>query len=426
MNIQSMKAQSMKAPAIDTATNTDTAQAKPSSSSLPRVLKPLKNLQGGCIRFSGAVSGQVGDANSDLQCSIEVLDSKLFSLVVQQGVLGAAEGYLRGYWTSDDLVVLVQILVRNRDRLDQMNNSLVARFSQLALRLWYAGRRNDIEGSQRNIAEHYDLSNDFFKLFLDPTMMYSSAVFESETQSLNAASIHKLDLICKKLELKPFDHVVEIGSGWGGFAIYAAKHYGCQVTTVTISQAQYDEAVARVKQAGLEHRISVRMQDYRDIQGQFDKLVSIEMIEAVGHQYLSTYFEQCRKLLKPNGLALIQAITIDDQRYEKALKTVDYIKRYIFPGSFIPCTSLLVNQAAKQSLRTVGLQDIGQSYALTLNHWRQRFFEVLPEVRELGFDERFIRMWEFYLCYCEGGFKEGAISTIQLLLQARSNHMNHV
>ncbi len=421
-----MKAQSMKAPAIDTATNADTTQAKPSSSSLPRVLKPLKNLQGGCIRFSGAVSGQVGDANSDLQCSIEVLDSKLFSLVVQQGVLGAAEGYLRGYWTSDDLVVLVQILVRNRDRLDQMNNSLVARFSQLALRLWYAGRRNDIEGSQRNIAEHYDLSNDFFKLFLDPTLMYSSAVFESETQSLNAASIHKLDLICKKLELKPFDHVVEIGSGWGGFAIYAAKHYGCQVTTVTISQAQYDEAVARVKQAGLEHRISVRMQDYRDIQGQFDKLVSIEMIEAVGHQYLSTYFEQCRKLLKPNGLALIQAITIDDQRYEKALKTVDYIKRYIFPGSFIPCTSLLVNQAAKQSLRTVGLQDIGQSYALTLNHWRQRFFDVLPEVRELGFDERFIRMWEFYLCYCEGGFKEGAISTIQLLLQARSNHMNHV
>ena len=424
MNIQSMKAQSMKAPAIDTIT--DTAQVKPSNSSLPRVLKPLKDLQGGCIGFSGTVTGQVGDATSDLQCHIAVLDSTLFSLVVQQGVLGAAEGYLRGYWTCDDLVVLVQILVRNRDRLDQMNNSLVARFSQLALRLWYAGRRNDIQGSQRNIAEHYDLSNDFFKLFLDPTLMYSSAVFESRNQTLDAASIHKLDLICQKLELKPFDHVVEIGSGWGGFAIYAAKHYGCQVTTVTISHAQYDEAIARVKQAGLEHRVTVRMQDYRDIQGQFDKLVSIEMIEAVGHQYLSTYFEQCRKLLKPNGLALIQAITIDDQRYAKALKTVDYIKRYIFPGSFIPCTSLLVDQAAKQNLRTVGLQDIGQSYALTLNHWRQRFFTALPEVRELGFDERFIRMWEFYLCYCEGGFKEGAISTIQLLLQARSNQMHQV
>lgn len=424
MNIQSMKAQSMKAPAIDTIT--DTAQVKPSNSSLPRVLKPLKDLQGGCIGFSGTVTGQVGDATSDLQCHIAVLDSTLFSLVVQQGVLGAAEGYLRGYWTCDDLVVLVQILVRNRDRLDQMNSSLVARFSQLALRLWYAGRRNDIQGSQRNIAEHYDLSNDFFKLFLDPTLMYSSAVFESRNQTLDAASIHKLDLICQKLELKPFDHVVEIGSGWGGFAIYAAKHYGCQVTTVTISHAQYDEAIARVKQAGLEHRVTVRMQDYRDIQGQFDKLVSIEMIEAVGHQYLSTYFEQCRKLLKPNGLALIQAITIDDARYEKALKTVDYIKRYIFPGSFIPCTSLLVDQAAKQNLRTVGLQDIGQSYALTLNHWRQRFFTALPEVRELGFDERFIRMWEFYLCYCEGGFKEGAISTIQLLLQARLNQMHQV
>ena len=424
MNIQSMKAQSMKAPAIDIIT--DTAQVKPSNSSLPRVLKPLKDLQGGCIGFSGTVTGQVGDATSDLQCHIAVLDSTLFSLVVQQGVLGAAEGYLRGYWTCDDLVVLVQILVRNRDRLDQMNSSLVARFSQLALRLWYAGRRNDIQGSQRNIAEHYDLSNDFFKLFLDPTLMYSSAVFESRNQTLDAASIHKLDLICQKLELKPFDHVVEIGSGWGGFAIYAAKHYGCQVTTVTISHAQYDEAIARVKQAGLEHRVTVRMQDYRDIQGQFDKLVSIEMIEAVGHQYLSTYFEQCRKLLKPNGLALIQAITIDDARYEKALKTVDYIKRYIFPGSFIPCASLLVDQAAQQRLRTVGLQDIGQSYALTLNHWRQRFFTALPEVRELGFDERFIRMWEFYLCYCEGGFKEGAISTIQLLLQARSNQMHQV
>lgn len=424
MNTQSMKAATID-PVVNVNADTNAAQAKPNSS-LPRVLKPLKNLHGGCIRFSGVVTGQVGDTNSDLQCNIDVLDSKLFSLVVQQGVLGAAEGYLRGYWTSDDLVVLVQILVRNRDRLDQMNSSLVARFSQFVLRLWYAGRRNNIEGSQRNIAEHYDLSNDFFKLFLDPTMMYSSAVFEAQNQTLEAASVHKLELICQKLELKPFDRVVEIGSGWGGFAIYAAKHYGCQVTTVTISQAQYDEAVARVKQAGLEHRVTVRMQDYRDITGQFDKLVSIEMIEAVGHQYLSTYFEQCRKLLRPNGLALIQAITIDDQRYAKALKTVDYIKRYIFPGSFIPCTSLLVDQAAKQNLRTVGLQDIGQSYALTLNHWRQRFFTALPEVQALGFDARFIRMWEFYLCYCEGGFKEGAISTIQLLLQARSNQMHQV
>ncbi|RYD97884.1 MAG: class I SAM-dependent methyltransferase [Sphingobacteriales bacterium] len=386
---------------------------------MPSVLKPLQQLQGGCIDFSGVVEGQVGEPLSELHCRIEVLDNKLFALVLQQGVLGAAEGYLRGYWQADDLVVLVRILVRNRDRLDQLNSSLIARVSQTLLRIWYAGRRNNIEGSQRNIAEHYDLSNDFFKLFLDPTLMYSSAVFKTESQTLEAASIYKLDLICQKLQLKPFDHVIEIGSGWGGFAIYAAEHYGCQVTTVTISQAQYDEAITRIKQAGLQHRVTVRLQDYRDIKGQFDKLVSIEMIEAVGHQYLATYFQQCRKLLKPQGLALIQAITIDDKRYQKALKTVDYIKRYIFPGSFIPCNRLLVDQAAEQDLRLIGLQDIGQSYALTLNHWRQRFFAALPEVQALGFDARFIRMWEFYLCYCEGGFKEGAISTVQMLLQAR-------
>lgn len=386
---------------------------------LPSVLKPLQQLQGGCIHFSGAIEGQVGDPHSDLQCQIEVRDKKLFALVLQHGVLGAAEAYLCGYWQADDLVVLVQILVRNRDRLDQMNSSLIARVSQGLLRIWYAGRRNNIAGSQRNIAEHYDLSNDFFKLFLDPTLMYSSAVFKTESQSLETASIYKLDLICQKLQLKPLDHVVEIGSGWGGFAIYAAEHYGCQVTTVTISQAQYDEAITRIKQAGLEHRVTVKLQDYRKIEGQFDKLVSIEMIEAVGHQYLGTYFQQCRKLLKPAGLAVIQAITIDDQRYLKALKTVDYIKRYIFPGSFIPCNRVLVEQAAAQDLRLIGLQDIGQSYALTLNHWRQRFFAALPQVQALGFDERFIRMWEFYLCYCEGGFKEGAISTVQMVLQAR-------
>lgn len=384
---------------------------------LPPLLKPLAQLQGGQISFSGQVEGVVGHS-SDLSCGIQVLDKQLFRLILQQGVLGAAEGYLRGYWQCSDLVVLVRILVRNRDLLDKLDQNPLAKISQFFLRLWYSSRRNNRTGSQRNIAEHYDLSNDFFRLFLDDSMMYSSAVFNSSSMTLEQASIDKKDLICQKLQLKPFDRLVEIGSGWGGFAIYAAKNYGCHVTTITISQAQHDEAVQRIKQAGLEHRVEVRLQDYRDLEGQFDKLVSIEMIEAVGAQYLPTYFAKCRQLLKPNGLALIQAITIEDSRYYKALHTVDYIKRYIFPGSFIPCVSVLVSQSAQQGLKLQHLQDIGQSYALTIQHWRERFLQASAEVRQLGFDERFIRMWDFYLCYCEGGFTEGVISDVHLLFQA--------
>ena len=387
------------------------------SKQLPALLKPLAQLQGGQICFEGEIQGVVGSTR-DLSCTLKVTDRQLFKLIMQQGVLGAAEGYLRGYWECSDLVTLVRILVRNRDLLDRLDQNPLAKISQFLLRLWYSSRRNSRSGSQRNIAEHYDLSNEFFRLFLDDSMMYSSAVFESGSMSLEQASNAKKELICQKLQLKPFDHLVEIGSGWGGFAIYAASHYGCQVTTITISQAQYDEAVQRIKQAGLEHRIDVRLQDYRDLEGKFDKLVSIEMIEAVGAQYLPTYFAKCRELLKPDGLALIQAITIEDSRYHKALHSVDYIKRYIFPGSFIPCVSVLVNESARQGLKMQHLQDIGQSYALTIHYWRERFWQALPEVQQLGFDQRFIRMWDFYLCYCEGGFMEGAISNVHLLLQA--------
>jgi cyclopropane-fatty-acyl-phospholipid synthase len=235
---------------------------------------------------------------------------------------------------------------------------------------------------------------------------------------LEEASDYKKELICQKLQLKPMDHLVEIGSGWGGFAIYAAQHYGCQVTTITISQAQYEEAVQRVQAAGLSHRVDVQLKDYRLLDGKFDKLVSIEMIEAVGEQYLPTYFEKCRALLKPHGLALIQAITIEDARYKKALNTVDYIKRYIFPGSFIPCISVLTQSASEQKLRLKQLDDIGQSYAQTLHHWRERFLAAQGQVKSLGFDDNFIRMWDFYLCYCEGGFKEGVISDVHMLFEA--------
>lgn len=386
-------------------------------STLPVVLRHLLKLRHGQLIFKGVWNGAVGE-NSDLQAVIQVHDVRLIDLLFRNGVLGAAEGFIRGYWSSADLVDVIRILARNRDVLDQMNQNAVAKASQLVLKVWYKSRKNSIDGSRKNIAEHYDLSNDFFKLFLDYSMMYSSAVFKEPSMSLEQASDYKKELICQKLQLKPMDHLVEIGSGWGGFAIYAAQQYGCKVTTITISRAQYDEAVARVAAAGLSHRVTVQLKDYRLLEGKYDKLVSIEMIEAVGEQYLPTYFRKCRELLKPNGLALIQAITIEDARYAKALNTVDYIKRYIFPGSFIPCISVMTQMASEQKLRLKHLEDIGQSYAQTLHCWRQRFLEQRDQVLQLGFDERFIRMWDFYLCYCEGGFREGVISDVHLLFEA--------
>ncbi len=387
------------------------------SDSLPLVLRHLLKLRHGQITFKGVWSGTAGE-QSDLKAVIHVHDKQLMKLLFRNGVLGAAEGFIRGYWTSDNLVEVIQILARNRDVLDRMNQNVFSKTSQLFLKAWYSSRKNSIEGSRKNIADHYDLSNDFFKLFLDPSMMYSSAVFKDPDMTLEQASDYKKEIICQKLKLQPMDHLVEIGSGWGGFAIYAAQHYGCKVTTITISQAQYDEAVKRVNAAGLAHRVEIQLKDYRLLEGKYDKLVSIEMIEAVGEQYLSTYFKQCRQLLKPNGLALIQAITIEDTRYEKALKTIDYIKRYIFPGSFIPCISVMTQAASEQQLRLKNLEDIGQSYAQTLHCWRELFLAQRDRVLKLGFDEDFIRMWDFYLCYCEGGFKEGVISDVHLLFEA--------
>ena len=351
-----------------------------------------------------------------LTARVDILDPSFYLRVATQGSIGAGEAYMDGLWRSDDLVALMRMLVRHRDRLDTLDSGS-ARAAGTLLKLWHALRRNSRQGSRRNIAAHYDLGNALFELFLSGDMMYSSAIYAYEGEALEDASRRKLDRVCRKLDLSPTDHVLEIGTGWGGFAIHAARHYGCHVTTTTISREQYDLARARVADAGLSQHVEVVLQDYRDLDGHYDKLVSIEMVEAIGHQYLDRFFARIAELLKPQGAALVQAITIEDARYRKALREVDFIKRHIFPGSFIPCVSALSGALARSSdLRLVNLEDIGPSYAMTLQAWRQRFLDRLPEVRALGYDERFIRMWEFYLAYCEAGFRERALGDVQMLL----------
>jgi cyclopropane-fatty-acyl-phospholipid synthase len=286
-----------------------------------------------------------------------------------------------------------------------------------ALKLAHAARRNSLTGSRENIAAHYDLGNDFFSLFLDPTLMYSSAVFPANCDNLAEASQHKLKLICEDLELKPTDHLIEIGTGWGGMAIYAAENYDCRVTTTTISSEQLEHARSEVEKRGLQDKITLLFEDYRDLSGQFDKLVSIEMIEAVGHEYFDTYFNCVSKLLKPDGKALIQAITINKQRYDEYRKSVDFIKRYIFPGGCLPSLNVISGALTRTTdMQIIDLRDIAIDYARTLQHWHEAFMAELDAVKALGFDEKFIRMWRFYLSYCEGGFRERIIGTYQITM----------
>ncbi len=386
-----------------------------------RLLATLDGLRGGQVVVRDALGTVTLGEPGGLRAELDILDPGFYRAAAAQGSVGAGEAYMDGLWRCDDLVALVRLLVLNRDRLDAMETGL-ARLGGLALRGWHALRRNTRAGSRKNIAAHYDLGNDLFRLFLDESMMYSSAVFADESETLEQAQFRKLERICRKLDLQPTDHLVEIGTGWGGLAIHAASRFGCRVTTTTISKEQHALATARVAAAGLSDRVTVLLEDYRDLRGEYDKLVSIEMIEAIGHQYLETYLAKCASLLRPEGLALIQAITIEDHRYEQALHSVDFIKRFIFPGSFIPCVSAITSAAASASdLRLVNLEDIGPSYALTLRHWRQRFMARLEEVRAQGYDERFIRMWEFYLAYCEGGFLERSIGDVHLLLARPGN-----
>jgi cyclopropane-fatty-acyl-phospholipid synthase len=386
-----------------------------------RLLAQLRELRECQLRLIDAdgdvlLGHAAADPGRTLRATIRVRDPGFYRAVASNGSVGAAEAFMDGLWDCSDLVALVRMLVRNRDRLDAMETGL-ARIGGYAMRAINLMQRNTRRGSRRNIAAHYDLGNELFALFLDADLMYSSALFATPDESLETASRRKLERICGKLQLSPADRVVEIGTGWGGFALHAAAHHGCHVTTTTISREQHDLAARRVQAAGLSERITLLRADYRDLQGRFDKLVSIEMIEAIGHRYLDTYFAKCAALLEDDGLAVIQAITIEEHRYEQALRSVDFIKRHVFPGSFIP--SIAATQAAiarSSDLRLTHLEDFGPSYALTLRHWRQRFLGQVTAVRALGYPERFIRLWEFYLCYCEGGFLERSIGVCQMML----------
>jgi cyclopropane-fatty-acyl-phospholipid synthase len=348
--------------------------------------------------------------------TVTITNPGFYTRVVTRGDLGAGEAYMNGDWQCDDLTVMVELFLCNRQYIDTIESGMNWLSKPLKLVQHYMNQ-NTLKGSRRNIAAHYDLGNDFFELFLDSTMMYSCGIFHHPKATLQEASETKLARICQKLQLKPTDHVLEIGTGWGGFALYAAKHYGCRVTTTTISRQQYDYARQRLRESGLDDRVTLLFDDYRELNGRYDKLVSIEMVEAIGHRYFDTYFAQCSKLLRPNGMMLLQAITIADQHYRAARDSIDFIQRYIFPGGCLPSVAALSETVAQVTdMRIFHLEDIGPHYATTLRHWRERFFANIDKVRQLGYPERFIRMWEYYLTYCEGGFRQQVIGTVQLLL----------
>ncbi|MBI3245875.1 MAG: class I SAM-dependent methyltransferase [Deltaproteobacteria bacterium] len=379
----------------------------------------MQHLQDGEIIFVDTGDRHVFGSRTEnlpLSVTIDVHDPRFYRDVAFSGDVGAGESYMSGRWSCSNLTDFIRIIVRNRQVLTTMEKGLAWMATPARKALHYF-RRNSKTGSRKNIAAHYDLGNDFFELFLDETLMYSCAIFEREESTLYEASVAKNERICRKLQLSSQDHLLEIGTGWGGFALHAAQRYGCRVTTTTISQEQHRLARQRIAAAGLSDRVTVLREDYRDVKGQYDKLVSIEMIEAVGHQYLDTFFRCCSRLLKPQGMMLLQGITIADQYYEQARRSVDFIKKYIFPGSFLPSVAAICQSLARATdLRLFHLEDQGPHYATTLRHWRERMFANLSQLRALGYPDTFVRMWEYYLCYCEGGFQERVLGDVQMLL----------
>ncbi|QEG21901.1 SAM-dependent methyltransferase [Mariniblastus fucicola] len=390
-----------------------------------RLLERFSRLKHGSINlFQGGQRFQLGDAPSELSANILVSDSAFYRRILMGGTIGSAETYMDGLWSCSDLTSLIRIMIRNIDQVSSLNKA-VSRIRTMIWRLKHAARKNSVQGSKRNIVEHYDLGNDFYKLFLDPTMNYSSGIFDQKAaagkfstaeDALHAASLTKMDRICQKLNLQPGDEVLEIGTGWGAMAVHMASHYGCHVTTTTISEEQYRLACERVEVAEMQHRVTVLKQDYRTLTGQYDKIVSIEMVEAVGHEFMNGFFAKCSSLLRDDGAMCLQAITMSPQNWKEYLRSVDFIRAYVFPGGCLPTVGSLHAAAADATnMRMLHTEDMTPHYATTLNHWKRRFLSRLEAVRSLGYDENLIRMWNFYLSYCEAGFEERRVHCVQTM-----------
>lgn len=381
------------------------------------VVKRLRGLQSGALVITDAV-GEAVAGNPDGALGpqhLTIHDPSFYNALASSGAVGAGEAYVAGKWDTEDLVAVLQLMVRDRDVLVDVDRSLWSLPRRLLLRLDYWRRHNSRAGSKQNIADHYDLSDDLFATFLDPSMTYSSAFFEFPNQSLAAAQTAKLKRLCNLVDLSPDDRLLEIGTGWGSLALTAAGSFGAHVTTTTISSNQFRTARQRVRAANLEDRVTLLEKDYRDLDGTFDKLISCEMIEAVGARYLPEFLRTCAARLKPGGILGLQAITIADQHYESALRTVDYIKRHVFPGSFIPSVSAITKAASEHTdLRLVRMEDFGLHYAETLRRWRQTWHQKRAEIEALGGDEALMRAWEFYFAYCEAGFRERHIGVCHL------------
>lgn len=384
---------------------------------LQQLFKGLSDLPDGMLTlYYQGVQLQCGNKASDLQASIIINDIKAAKAFALGGAVAAADAYIDGLWDSPDLTSVVKIFARNLTWLENKAGKLGWLLAPLrAFDHWR--NRNTKSGSRKNIAAHYDLGNELYEQFLDKTMMYSSAIYAEPNMTLEAAQHYRLDRICQKLNIQPGDSVIEIGTGWGGLAIHAAKYYGAHVTTTTLSTQQRDFAVAKIAKEGLTDKVTVVMQDYRDLQGTYDHLVSIEMIEAVGEKYLDGYFKQCAKLLKPSGRALIQAITIEDHRYDSYKRNMDFIQKHVFPGGHLPSVSRMMNSIGQGTDLVVRhMEEFGQDYARTLRDWHENFENNWESIKPHGYDERFRRLWRYYLCYCEGGFNERAISVMQFVM----------
>ncbi|MCB9852683.1 MAG: class I SAM-dependent methyltransferase [Phycisphaerales bacterium] len=393
------------------------------------ILRLLSGIREGRVTLIDGQSQHVfGNAGcgSPISVTVTVHSPALYRRAALGGHIAMARSYADGLWSCDNLTGLIRIFVRQLEVMDATDRGW-ARIVKPLHGAFHWLRRNSRVGSRRNIAAHYDLGNDLFELILDDTMTYSAGIFETSESTMREASIAKIDRLCRKLRLGPGDRLLEIGTGWGSFAVHAASRYGCHVTTATVSREQYDVATRRIEAAGLSDQVDVLLCDYRDLSGEYDKLVCVEMIEAVGHQYYDTFFRKCSNLLAPHGLMALQAITIPDHRYELARRTVDFIKRDIFPGSCIPSIERMCRSVARGTdLKLTHLEDITPHYAETLARWRRRMHGNIDAIRALGYTDRFLRLWEFYLCYCEGGFAERYTGCVQLLFAKPRNRSNPV